>query len=922
MKKIYGLCLTLALAACQALPPSVSGPQTLAGISQAHSAPVLMPGKKNSPALSGTVEIHVAGRQGTTVQMRIQVPRALFQGFRTQDSESHFANFAYLRFSLKAPPLVDPIYPLNALRDPEHPEQDYLIENTGQPLNIVFENIPAGELRFASITAFDSHKQPIPGSTIEAVFPVGLDSTPVSREVTFRTTPLAQILSLLLQASLDLAKGLDLAGLQAFLDQITGLQGTRPNYLYTLQHPLQLDVALLVADLLAFNGNLGLLDPHKNYALPLGQLVGHVQGLAEGDHLVIQTSDLSQPILEVTANGVFRLDGLRSGLWDLSYWVEGGAEYNTPPDRQVVVSGGHDLDLGLIPVLAEKPVIDSLSRFSVPAGESFRIYGSGFHETLAGNRVWIGEQQAEILNASDEELEVRVPDGPVGEQVIRLEIGSSSESYTGFTRTGLDAVTPNRGRIGDWITLTGLALDNIFRVKVNQTEASFQQISETELLVQIPAGASSGKITLLYGEGGQMTSPENFEVTNKVLFVAQHLMSVAGFGEGEEAWIGVSPSLQAALANADSGDEIWVAEGIYTPDQAEGDRHLSFQLKNNVGVYGGFAGHERNRLDREIRNNPTVLSGDLNENDQAEGTSREDNSYHVVTASGVSATTVLDGFILQAGQAETGGLILQGGGLLCQNASPSLRNLVIRDNHADRSGGGMAILGSGSPQLENMVFENNQAANSDQQEATGGGLQIETASDSTPVLKNVVFVNNFALSDGGALFVAGAQPRLTQGSFVGNGTENSDGGNAIGIQQNGSRLELHNSLFWHNPGRDISVAGGQLQLAYNGLEEGLAGVLTHPVTGASFQDLGGNRTLSQTPFADLYQPRGNDQRWMTADDGLIPPLESDVADAGNGALAPSFDIVGRARPFGAGFSMGAYEEAELPYSSGCYPYGC
>ena len=57
--------------------------------------------------------------------------------------------------------------------------------------------------------------------------------------------------------------------------------------------------------------------------------------------------------------------------------------------------------------------------------------------------------------------------------------------------------------------------------------------------------------------------------------------------------------LQDALLNASSGDEVWVAEGTYMPDEGEketkGDRLATFKLLNGVGIYGGFIGGETKR---------------------------------------------------------------------------------------------------------------------------------------------------------------------------------------------------------------------------------------------------------------------------------------------------------------------------------------
>ena len=57
------------------------------------------------------------------------------------------------------------------------------------------------------------------------------------------------------------------------------------------------------------------------------------------------------------------------------------------------------------------------------------------------------------------------------------------------------------------------------------------------------------------------------------------------------SWDDAYTDLQAALDAAATGDEIWVAEGTYTPAAEHGgtgDRYRSFQLMNSVVLYGGF----------------------------------------------------------------------------------------------------------------------------------------------------------------------------------------------------------------------------------------------------------------------------------------------------------------------------------------------
>ena len=65
-----------------------------------------------------------------------------------------------------------------------------------------------------------------------------------------------------------------------------------------------------------------------------------------------------------------------------------------------------------------------------------------------------------------------------------------------------------------------------------------------------------------------------------------------------DSWATAYTTLQGALDEATSSDEIWVAEGVYTPTNTAG-RDASFPLKNGVALYGGFAATETQRTQRD-----------------------------------------------------------------------------------------------------------------------------------------------------------------------------------------------------------------------------------------------------------------------------------------------------------------------------------
>ena len=139
-------------------------------------------------------------------------------------------------------------------------------------------------------------------------------------------------------------------------------------------------------------------------------------------------------------------------------------------------------------------------------------------------------------------------------------------------------------------------------------------------------------------------------------------VTTAGDSAADGSTWAVAMNLQAALAASTTpGDQVWIAGGTYKPHPT--NRDTTFSVSAGVLVYGGFDPvADATDTDASSRSGEaTILSGDLlgddierpaAEADQtAYDTTRDDNSYTVVTIGGADVT--LDGLTIQGGQEGT-----------------------------------------------------------------------------------------------------------------------------------------------------------------------------------------------------------------------------------------------------------------------------
>jgi predicted outer membrane repeat protein len=184
-------------------------------------------------------------------------------------------------------------------------------------------------------------------------------------------------------------------------------------------------------------------------------------------------------------------------------------------------------------------------------------------------------------------------------------------------------------------------------------------------------------------------------------------------------------------------------------------------------------GNEPANYDLNKRNlalNETILSGDIGNQSLA-----TDNSHHVVTTTGVSDQTIIDGFTIRDGNGAGGSFSGNGGGWL-NNGSNAVSNPVLKNIKfiANKGVSGAAMYNNGlngeaSPAVINCVFAQNVVTGN-------GGAVYNQASSGKAAAKfiNCTFYNNQAGGEGGAIY-----------NYFNQATPKAD-------------LYIYNSILWEN----------------------------------------------------------------------------------------------------------------------------
>ncbi|RZS76432.1 hypothetical protein EV199_2317 [Pseudobacter ginsenosidimutans] len=266
---------------------------------------------------------------------------------------------------------------------------------------------------------------------------------------------------------------------------------------------------------------------------------------------------------------------------------------------------------------------------------------------------------------------------------------------------------------------------------------------------------------------------------------------------GGGSWSNATGELGAALKLAEedpSIKQIWVAGGTYHPMYSGGDagtttdaRTRGFLLKNNIKLYGGFAGTETSLSQRDlsIAANKSILSGDMEDNDPPTGLPTGEFILHTVIAAG--GDYLMDGFTVMRGYA----------------GFPGIPMTVASRNLPGNQGGGIAVLNAGM-EISNCAFKANIG--------TGGTAAI-FGDQANLVISNTLISGNLGYT---GVAIGGNNSSI----LVVNSTVCGNSGNGQVIMNTGSKPQITNSIIYGNM---VEIAADQALVTNSIVRGGYAG---------------------------------------------------------------------------------------------------
>jgi hypothetical protein len=370
------------------------------------------------------------------------------------------------------------------------------------------------------------------------------------------------------------------------------------------------------------------------------------------------------------------------------------------------------------------------------------------------------------------------------------------------------------------------------------------------------------------------------------------------------SWATAFKTIQEGI-NA-SGGEVWVRQGTYL---------LTSQILVNkaVAIYGGFAGTETMRDQRDCKINTTTVDG-----------------QSLTGCFKITRDALLDGFVITRGRSPVGGGLSTGdppmSGHIGYRCAPTISHCIITTNSSYNSyyGGGGIYNDYSSPVISDCILSGNGAAGS------GGGIYNH---NSPLTISGCTFAGNSTANyGGGAIYTEYSAVEITNSVFSGNSAEQYIYGGGAIHDRNGESLTITNCTFTNNRNGGLlatryvqtvypltitnsifwadGLSGKEICMGSNCVKDQSIPYFDPLITFSDIQGgLSGTGNINLEPL--FFDADGTDNVIGTPDDDLRLQPGSPCIDAGTSSNAPAMDIKGTQR----------FDVPQIPNAgSGVYPY--
>jgi large repetitive protein len=161
------------------------------------------------------------------------------------------------------------------------------------------------------------------------------------------------------------------------------------------------------------------------------------------------------------------------------------------------------------------PLISAVSPNSGAPAAFITVTGSGFGATQGNGFVQIGNGIAQVVSWSDVSIAIRVPStattGNVYVYNSTTGIYSNAVLFTVQTFPTFSSISTTSGPVGTLVTLTGVNLAGAATVSFNGTVAAALSNTGTQVQVDVPPGATTGRV-ILNVNGVALLASNNFVV--------------------------------------------------------------------------------------------------------------------------------------------------------------------------------------------------------------------------------------------------------------------------------------------------------------------------------------------------------------------------------------------------------------------------